>query len=53
MVLKDQRLGDQKSYILHHLTPINKGGGVYDLDNLLITTPRYHREVLSPSYHYQ
>lgn len=38
-------------YELHHQTPINQGGEVYDLDNLLVTTPRYHAEILEPSYH--
>ncbi|MGG3837481.1 colicin [Paenibacillus thiaminolyticus] len=26
--------GKQKSYVLHHEQPINRGGPVYDLDNL-------------------
>jgi hypothetical protein len=32
----------QRVYNLHHLTPIDAGGGVYDIDNLLIVSPRYH-----------
>jgi hypothetical protein len=47
-----QRLGEQRNYILHHKTPINQGGGVYDMDNLYIVTPRYHKEILDPAYHY-
>lgn len=34
VAVKTQQLGDQRSYILHHKTPIQHGGGVYDLDNL-------------------
>lgn len=51
-VRKAQEIGGQRSYILHHKTPINAGGGVYDMDNLYIVTPKFHKEILSPSYHY-
>lgn len=30
-------------YILHHITPISEGGGVYDLNNLMIVSPEYHQ----------
>ena len=49
---KNQQIGGQKNYILHHKTPINQGGGVYDVDNLYIVTPKYHKEILDPAYHY-
>ncbi|MCP4529091.1 MAG: HNH endonuclease [Aestuariibacter sp.] len=32
----------QQKYNLHHLQSIAEGGGVYDLDNIVIVTPRYH-----------
>jgi hypothetical protein len=51
-VRTSQQLGGQQSYILHHKTPINQGGGVYDMDNLYIVTPRFHKEILDPRYHY-
>lgn len=45
--------GGEESYALHHMTPIHDGGGVYDLDNLLICTPLYHSQGhLTPKYHY-
>jgi len=47
----DQRAGGHVKYILHHRTPISQGGGVYDLDNITIVTPRYHSEVLESKYH--
>jgi hypothetical protein len=47
-----QQLGQQQNYILHHKKPIYLGGGVYDFDNLYIVTPRFHKEILLPSYHY-
>ncbi len=50
--VEEQWLGGQKTYILHHKTPINQGGGVYDVDNLYIVTPKYHKEILTPEYHY-
>ncbi|WP_407668642.1 hypothetical protein [Paraburkholderia xenovorans] len=37
---------------MHHIEPIQHGGRVYDTDNLLIVTPRYHAEILDSSYHY-
>jgi hypothetical protein len=48
----NQQIGGQKNYILHHKTPINQGGGVFDMDNLYIVTPRFHKEILDPKYHY-
>ena len=47
-----QWIGKVKNYQLHHKTPINQGGAVYDVDNLFIVTPRYHKEILLPKYHY-
>lgn len=49
---KTQWDGKNKSYVLHHKTPIQHGGGVYDMNNIIIVTPRYHKEVLDKSYHY-
>lgn len=49
---KNQRLGGQETYQIHHKTPINQGGEVYNMDNLIIVTPRFHKEILSPQYHY-
>ncbi|MFE9334929.1 putative T7SS-secreted protein [Streptomyces sp. NPDC006925] len=42
----------QGRYILHHMHPIQHGGGVYDLDNIAVVTPRYHKEILSGNYHF-
>lgn len=50
--VEDQWLGGQMTYILHHEIPIYAGGKVYDIDNLIVVTPRYHNEILSPSYHF-
>ncbi|MCF7982595.1 MAG: hypothetical protein K9K86_11480 [Pseudomonadales bacterium] len=49
---KSQHLEKARSYNLHHVKPIQHGGGVYDLDNIIICTPRYHNEILSGNYHY-
>ncbi|HEY5962168.1 MAG TPA: hypothetical protein VIV60_36680, partial [Polyangiaceae bacterium] len=32
----------QRVYNIHHIQPIEAGGAVYDLDNLIIVTPGYH-----------
>jgi len=50
--LEEQANGGQTSYQIHHIQPIQRGGAVYDVDNLMIVTPTYHAEVLSPTYHY-
>jgi RHS repeat-associated protein len=47
-----QHFAGRMRYELHHITPVSRGGGAYDLDNIIVATPRYHHEVLSPSYHY-
>lgn len=50
--VKSQWLGKAKTYVLHHRTPIYLGGAVYDVDNLYIVTPKFHKEILTPQYHY-
>ncbi|MFD5257292.1 DUF6531 domain-containing protein [Streptomyces bobili] len=50
-VTNQQAVGKNNKYVLHHVKPIQHGGGVYDLDNLIVVTPRYHAEVLDPDYH--
>lgn len=49
---KSQQYGKIKSYVLHHMDPIYNGGGVYDLDNLKIVTPRFHQEILDKGFHF-
>ena len=39
-------------YNIHHKQPIAKGGGVYDLDNLIIVSPKMHKVILDPKYHF-
>ena len=51
-VAKSQQYGKLSSYVLHHKTPIHVGGGVYDLNNLVIVTPRMHQEILDKVYHF-
>jgi hypothetical protein len=49
--VKSQHIGLQKNYHLHHKSPISHGGAVYDLSNIQIVTPRFHKEVLEKSFH--
>ena len=35
-------VGGRLSYELHHLDKVSEGGGVYDVDNLRVNTPRNH-----------
>ncbi|TVT01268.1 type IV secretion protein Rhs, partial [Amycolatopsis bartoniae] len=51
-VVDEQTFGGRSRYELHHVTPIQHGGGVYDMRNIVIVTPRYHRDILDPRYHY-
>jgi hypothetical protein len=39
-----QKVGKLESYNLHHKKPIQKGGPVYDLDNIIVATPVYHSQ---------
>jgi hypothetical protein len=50
--LPQQWHGGQRNYVLHHRKPIHDGGGVYDLDNLIIVTPKMHQEILDKKYHF-
>ena len=49
---ESQWIGKRAKYELHHMEPINQGGSVYDVSNIMITTPRFHKEVLLREYHY-
>jgi hypothetical protein len=33
---------NQRAYNIHHIDPVEGGGAVYDLDNLIIVAPSYH-----------
>jgi colicin/pyocin-S2-like DNase family protein len=37
-----QQVGKHIAYEIHHLDPISEGGGVYNMGNLLVATPRFH-----------
>lgn len=43
-VVQEERWGRSAGgrFILHHILPIEHGGGVYDMSNLLVTSPRLH-----------
>lgn len=51
-VAKNQWLGKASHYVLHHVTPIQHGGGVYDLGNIVVVTPRYHKFILDGTFHF-
>ena len=52
IAVQTQWFGGNGSYVLHHTTPIAKGGGVYNMSNLTIVTPRMHQEILWKRYHF-
>lgn len=37
----------KKSFELHHVNEIAKGGAVYDIDNIVVMTPKQHAEIHS------
>lgn len=47
-----EHYGKNNKYVLHHKQPIDKGGDVYNLDNLIIVSPKMHQNILDPSYHF-
>jgi hypothetical protein len=51
LVSSTQMFKGQFKFILHHRRPISHGGGVFDIENLTITSPRYHAEVLEAAFH--
>ncbi|HAT4365398.1 TPA: SH3 domain-containing protein [Clostridium perfringens] len=53
IAVEEQWLGSRSRYELHHKKPIWDGGDVYNLDNLVIVSPRYHQEILDKDYHFQ
>lgn len=53
IAVEEQWLGARSRYELHHKKPIWDGGDVYNLDNLVIVSPRYHQEILDKDYHFQ
>jgi len=47
ITVDEQWLGRRMIYKIHHKTPIHDGGGdgVYYMDNLVIITPKNHKEI--------
>jgi hypothetical protein len=41
-----------RKYELHHLEPIQNGGAVYDMNNIVVVSPKFHKEILDPTVHY-
>ena len=48
----EQWNGKNGKYVIHHRKPIHDGGGVYDLGNIVISTPRFHLDILDRNYHF-
>jgi hypothetical protein len=41
-----------QKYVLHHKTPIQKGGATYDPANILVVTGLYHETTLYEAFHF-
>jgi len=44
-VRAEQSVGGRTVYELHHQVPLSKGGELYNLDNIRVTTPKLHIEI--------
>ncbi|MFK0086663.1 hypothetical protein ACIQUS_05140 [Pseudomonas sp. NPDC090755] len=44
LALPNERVGRRVKYEIHHKQRIAEGGGVYDLDNMIILSPKFHIE---------
>lgn len=42
---KNDRLGGKVKFELHHVNLVSEGGGVYDIDNIRVITPKRHSEL--------
>lgn len=42
---KNDRLGGQVKFELHHVNRVSKGGDIYGIDNIRIVTPKRHSEL--------
>lgn len=42
---KDDKYMSKRSHEIHHVVPISEQGGVYDMDNLIILTPKAHNHI--------
>lgn len=40
-------------YELHHQSPIYQGGSVYDLSNIIVLTPKFHKQILEQRFHFR
>ncbi|MBC7947049.1 MAG: DUF4157 domain-containing protein [Chitinophagaceae bacterium] len=61
--MRGEQFKGVNTYELHHIKPVEHGGAVYDMDNLAVFSPRYHKVVhdygdptiyapkLEPGYH--
>lgn len=49
----EQALEKENTYQLHHIHPLHRRGALYDAANLMIVTPRFHKEVLCREIHYR
>jgi len=49
---QEQHYGELRAYVLHHQRPIVRGGGVYDMSNILVVSPRVHQDILGRSFHF-
>lgn len=42
---KQDEYKSKRSYELHHVIPISEKGGVYDMNNIIVLTPRIHNSI--------
>ncbi|MEQ4923272.1 HNH endonuclease signature motif containing protein [Proteus hauseri] len=43
--IPEEQVGGRETFELHHVKPIIEDGGVYDMDNIRIVTPKRHIDI--------
>lgn len=41
----EEQVGGRETFELHHVKPVSQDGGVYDMDNIRVTTPKRHIDI--------
>ncbi|MGC3112251.1 HNH endonuclease signature motif containing protein [Pseudomonas aeruginosa] len=43
--MPEEHLGSKEKFEIHHVVPLESGGALFNIDNLVIVTPKRHSEI--------